>query len=144
MFNLNFSQVSRVDSSPIRVKKGYNQYIKPHERFPGENGNFSIEIKELERIEVQLFEGTRGLAPLSAFHEPPPNNRMGFLVVGDQLRTLPIGSTFNPQTGIFSWIPGAGFVGTYRFIFLEEKQNKELSRTFITVNILPKFTSKVD
>jgi hypothetical protein len=145
--DLNLSPVSPDYSSPIRIKKGYNQDIKPHNRFPDETGNITIEIKELERIEVQLFEGTGGLAPLSNaplpdFPGPPSNNRMGFLVVGDQLRALPIGSTFNAQKGIFSWIPGPGFVGTYRFIFLEEQPGKEWSKTFITVNILPKFTGK--
>jgi hypothetical protein len=143
-FKVNLSQVPPDYSSPIRVRKGYNQHIKPLKRFPDENGIISIEIKELERIELRLFEGTRGLAPLSAFPGPPTDKRMGFLVVGDQLRTLPIGSTFNPQTGIFSWIPGPGFVGTYRFLFLEKKQNREWSKTFITVNILPKFTGEAD
>jgi len=143
-FKVNLSQVPPDYSNPIRVKKGYDQHIKPHKRFPDESGNITIEIKELERIEVQLSEGTRGLAPLPDFPGPPTNNRMGFLVVGNQLRTLPIGSTFNLQKGIFSWIPGPGFVGTYRFIFLEEKQNRKLSKTSITVNILPKFTGKSD
>jgi hypothetical protein len=143
VFNLNLSQVPPDYSTPIRVKKGYNQNIKPHKQFPDANGNITIEIKELERIELQLFEGTSGLAPLPNFSELPTNNRMGFLVVGNQLRKLPIGSTFNPQRGIFSWIPGPGFVGTYRFIFLEERQNREWSKIFITVNILPKFTGKI-
>lgn len=123
------SQVPPDYSNPIRFRKGYNQHIKPHKRYPDETGNITLEIKELERIEIH-------------FPEPPSNNRMGFLVVGDRLRTLPIGSTFNPQTGIFSWQPGPGFIGTYRFIFWEEKQNREWGKTFITVNILPKFTGK--
>jgi hypothetical protein len=144
MFNLNPSRVPPDYSTPIRVRKGYNQNIKPHKRFPDETGNIFIQIKELERIELQLFEGTRGLAPLPNFSELSSNNRMGFLVVGNQLRTLPVGSTFNPQKGIFYWQPGPGFIGTYRFIFLEEKQNREWSKTFITVNILPKFTGKAD
>ncbi|MGD2088080.1 MAG: hypothetical protein PVH61_18010 [Candidatus Aminicenantes bacterium] len=142
IFNLKPSPLPPDYSSPIRVKKGYNQHIKSHNQFPDETGNINIEIKELERIEVQLFEGTRGLAPLSNSHGLPPNNRIGFQVVGDQLRALPIGSTFNPQKGIFSWIPGPGFVGTYRFVFLEKMQNRQWSKTFITVNILPKFTGK--
>jgi hypothetical protein len=142
-FKVNLSQVPPDYSSAIMVKKDYNQNIKPQQRFPDENGNITIEIEELEPIELQLSEGTRGLAPLSDFPGPPINKWKGFLVVGDQLRTLPIGSTFNPQAGIFSWQPGPGFVGTYRFIFLEEKQNSEWSKTFITVNILPKFTGKI-
>jgi hypothetical protein len=142
VFNLNPSEAPPGYSSPIRVKKGYNQNIKPHNRFPNENGNITIEIKELERLQIHLFEGTRGLAPLPNSPGLPTNNRMGFLVVGDQLRTLPIGSTFNPQTGIFCWVPGPGFFGTYRFVFFKEGQNRELFKTFITVNILPKFTGR--
>jgi hypothetical protein len=142
-FKVNLSQVPPDYSDPIRVRKGYNQNIKPLEKYPDENGNITIEIEELERIEVQLFEGTGGLAPLSNFSGPPTNNRMGFLVVGDQLRRLPIGSTFNPHKGIFSWTPGPGFVGTYRIIFLEEKQNREWSKTFFTIHILPKFAEKI-
>ena len=130
MFNLKPSQVAPEYSRPIRVKKGYNQHIKPHKRFPDNNGNITIEIKELQRIEIHLG--------------PPFNNRKGFLVVGKQLRRLPIGSTFNPQKGIFCWQPGPGFVGSYRFIFLEEKQDGELIKTFIIANILPKFSGKTD
>jgi hypothetical protein len=144
IFNVNPSTVPPDYSGPIRVKKGYNQNIKPQQRFPDETGNITIEIKELERLELQLFEGTRGLAPVPDVPGPSTNNRMGFLVVGNQLRKLPIGSTFNPQKGIFSWIPGPGFIGTYRFVFLEEKQNREWTKTSITVNILPKFTGKSD
>jgi hypothetical protein len=143
MFNLNPSQVPPDYSSPIRVKKGYNQNIKPHNRFPDETGNITIEIKELERIEIHLSEGTRGLAPLPDFSEPSTNNRMGFLVVGDQLRMLPIGSTFNPHKGIFSWIPGPGYVGRYQLVFIEKQSNRKLRKEFITIHILPKFTGKV-
>ena len=144
ILRVNPSQVPPDHSSPIRVKTGYNQNIKPHMQFPDETGSITIEIKELERIELRLFEGTRGLAPLANSPGLPTNNRIGFQVVGDQLRTLPIGSTFNPQTGIFCWVPGPGFCGTYRFVFLEEKQNREWRKTFITVRILPKFIGKAD
>jgi len=149
MFNLNPSEVPLDYSSPIQVKKGYNQNIKPHERFPGENGNITIEIKELERIEIHLSEGTRGLAPLSNASLPdvprsdafgtPFNNWKGFLVVGNQLRTLPIGSTFNSQEGIFCWMPGPGFINTYQLVFFKAEEKGKLSKKLITVNILPKF-----
>ena len=129
MYNLNPSQVPPDYSTPIRVKKGYNRNLKSHKRFPDETGNITIEIKELERVEIDLGADS---------------NRIGFQVVGNQLRALPIGSTFNPQTGIFCWVPGPGFFGTYRFVFFKEGQNRELFKTFITVNILPKFTGKED
>ncbi len=144
MFNLNPSEVPMDYSSPIRVKKGYNQNIKPHKQFPDENGNITIEIKELEQIELQLSEGTRGLAPLSNAPLPdfpglPFNNWKGFLVVGNRLRTLPIGSTFNSQEGIFCWQPGPGFINTYQLVFFKAEEKGKLSKKLITVNILPKF-----
>jgi len=131
IFNFNPSPVPPGYSRPIRVKKGYNQNITPHKRFPDGNGNITIEIEELELIEIHI-------------PGPPTNKWKGFLVVGGQLRTLPIGSTFNAQKGIFSWQPGPGFVGTYRFVFIEEKQHNEWTKTFVTVNILPKFTRQDD
>jgi hypothetical protein len=143
-FKINLSQVPPDDSGPIRVKKGYNQNIKPQDRFPDENGNITIEIKELERIEVQLFEGTGGLAPLSDvplpdFPGPPTNNWRGFQVVGDQLRKLPIGSFLDTQKGVFRWQPGPGFINTYQLVFIRGEQKGELSKKLITVYIFPKF-----
>ena len=124
MFNLNLSEVPMDYSSPIRVKKGYNQNIKPHTRFPDETGNITIEIKELERVEIDLDTAA---------------NWRGFQIVGQQLRELPIGSSFDPQKGIICWQPGPGFTKTYRLVFIAEKPNGESSKKFITIKIFPKF-----
>jgi hypothetical protein len=124
--NFNLSQVPLDYYSSIMVKKGYNQNIEPQQRFTEKNGNITIEIKELERIEIH-------------FSEPSTNHWIGFQVVGDQLRKLPIGSTFNPQKGIFCWQPGPGYVGRYQLVFIEKSFNEEMRKKFITVHILPKF-----
>ncbi|MFC2140683.1 pre-peptidase C-terminal domain-containing protein [Acidobacteriota bacterium] len=142
MLIVNPSQVPLDYSSPIRVKKGYNQNIKPHKRFPGKNGNITIEIKELERIEIHLFEGTRGLAPLpdatlSNLHRPPTNNFRGFQLVGDQVRPLPIGSFLDVERGIFCWQPGPGFLGRYSLVFLESGPNGVMTKKNIFVEIVP-------
>jgi hypothetical protein len=44
----------------------------------------------------------------------------GFLVIGDQLKSLPIGSTPDTKNGIFTWQPGPGFYGTYEVVFTME------------------------
>jgi hypothetical protein len=131
-------------SSPILVKKGYKQNITPHERYPGESGNITIAIKELERLEIHFSGETRGSGPLSTFPGPHANKRMGYLVVGRQLRALPPGSVLDIEGGIFYWMPGPGFVGTYRFVFLEGKPDGEWRKIFITVNILPQYTGRGD
>jgi len=46
-------------------------------------------------------------------------NSSAYLVVGDDLRPLPIGSTFDTGRGILYWQPGPGFIGEYVFVFLD-------------------------
>ena len=48
----------------------------------------------------------------------------GYLVVGEQLRELPIGSTLDKENGIFYWQPGPGFIGEYRFVFINKRCQK--------------------
>ncbi|MDQ1355481.1 MAG: hypothetical protein QG657_5791, partial [Acidobacteriota bacterium] len=84
----------------------------------------TVEIKELERVELNL--------PDKGVYE-------GYLVVGDQLQELPIGSTLDRINDIFYWQPGAGFIGRYHFAFLEKGQKGLSNRKDIIINILPKF-----
>ena len=56
----------------------------------------------------------------------------GYLIVGDELRSLPIGSTLDAVAGIFSWLPGPGFLGDYRLVFID-RENK--SKAFLTIRI---------
>ena len=57
-----------------------------------------IELRELERLEIHLAGGQQWTAALR---------------VGNELRELPIGSTFDAEGGIFYWQPGPGFLGEY-------------------------------
>jgi hypothetical protein len=81
----------------------------------------TIEIKELERIQLQVA-GRR--APVE-----------GYLVVGDQLRDLPIGSTLDKESGVFYWQPGPGFIGEYRFVFIGKDDNGQYTKKNIIVQI---------
>ena len=42
----------------------------------------------------------------------------GFLVANGTLRDLPPGSHLDPATGVFTWTPGPGYIGTYRLTFV--------------------------
>jgi hypothetical protein len=42
----------------------------------------------------------------------------GYLVANGMLRDLPTGSHLDRETGVFTWAPGPGYVGTYRLTFV--------------------------
>jgi len=115
------------DNSTVRVIKGYNAFGHAQTIYADENENITIEIKELERVEIHLSEGTRGLAPLLQW--------TGYQEVNSQLRQLPIGSTLDREKGIFYWQPGPGFIGEYQLIFLAGDQSGMFTRKNMTIRI---------
>lgn len=66
----------------------------------------------------------------------------GYMIVGNQLMKLPIGSNLDKLTGRFSWIPGPGFIGTYGVVFVETGREGEKNRKNIMISILPKFSGE--
>ncbi len=107
--------------SQIYVKKGYYE-TSFSGIYPDENGVFTIELNELERLEVHFCQFTT----LVSF--------TGGMVVGDRSRPLPTGSTLD-RNGIFYWIPGPGFIGRYKFIFESPKTGE---KCFLMVTVKPK------
>ena len=69
-----------------------------------------IEIAQLERVQVDLNE----LMPDAA---RCTGTFTGFERVLSEHRPLPIGSTLDGATGIFTWVPGPAFSGTYVLLF---------------------------
>jgi Divergent InlB B-repeat domain/Viral BACON domain len=67
--------------------------------FPDAEGVVTIEAQELDRIELQLEPGATGV-------QMTPRGE----------RPLPAGARIDPVTGVFTWAPGAGFVGAYDFV----------------------------
>jgi hypothetical protein len=111
-------------SHPIRVRRGYNQRIKPKALSPDEKGMITIEIKELERVEIHFF------AP----KEPTLNDEHRTL---NNITPLPIGSTLDTETGVFYWQPGPGFIGEYRFVFISTDQQGHKTMRDVRVIIRP-------
>lgn len=114
-----FAAISGDEFTPAAVSKGYNQDVEPKKISPDDNGFINIQSKEWERIEINL--GRPGW--------------IGFQVIGDQLRELPIGSTMNSKEGVFCWQPGAGFIGNYQLVFIDKPGNKLRK---INITIVPK------
>ncbi|MGD2084953.1 MAG: hypothetical protein PVH61_02095 [Candidatus Aminicenantes bacterium] len=126
-------------SQPLPVKRGFNPDLEPQTFYPDKTGQITIEIKELERVEIWLSEGTRGLAPLSNGNKLTNSQWTGFQVIGNQLRSLPIGSFLDTERGVFCWQPGAGFMGKYRFVFIAKDQLGNKTKKMVEITIGPKF-----
>lgn len=101
----------------IRFRKGYEE-TEPQTLMPEENGQFVINSRELERIELHL--ATLGSGTLIT-----PVSR------------LPIGSTFDAGSGRFYWQPVAGFFGRYTLDFIETTGSGRVYRKKIIINIQP-------
>jgi hypothetical protein len=123
----------------VRVKKGYNRKIEPTTLYPDEEGVVNFRISELERVEICLSKGTRGLAPLANRDMLSNSHWTGYQVIGSQLRSLPIGSFLDTESGVFCWHLGAGFMGKYRFVFIAKDQLGNKTKKMVEITIGPKF-----
>jgi Leucine-rich repeat (LRR) protein len=111
---------------PIEFKKGYTDDYWSEELFPDTDGITYIQCKELERIDIQVTQAGMEVE--------------GYMMVGNRMMSLPVGSTLEKIGGRFRWIPGPGFVGTYSLVFVEINKYGEKSRKHILVTIDPKFS----
>ena len=118
------AELATMEINPMSLmyKTGFNGDQFPVRAFPVEGGTAKIVIGELERVEVspEAFGG-RFVS--------------GYLLVGNTLRPLPIGSSLDPQEGIFYWLPGPGFVGTFKFIFIIEEGGGMVSKKRLDIVI---------
>jgi len=107
----------------VKVKRGYEPLTRPKTHIPGPDGIYRIKIRELERLELYLGKG------LTA----------GYSLVGDQLRSLPVGSTLDIEKGILFWTPGPGFYGEYNLVFVADGLDRNARMLEILIHIEPKF-----
>lgn len=124
--------VNRTD--PIGINRGYKQRVDPEWIFPDEKGKIQIEMEEVSRIELYL---NRKKIPSGIEHERLSSFE-GYLVVGEKLRPLPIGSTLDTKKGIFYWMPGPGFIGEYEYVFIRNIDGM-IELVLLNVIIVPKF-----
>jgi len=113
-----------ISFDPLGVKRGFNLTAAPETIIPDNFGSLQIEMREVERIELDLGQETP---------------YRGYVVVGDELRPLPIGSTLDQKTGTFSWLPGPGFIGSYDLVFITTDASGITKRIPVQVKIKPKF-----
>lgn len=116
-------------NTPLEVATGFDTHSKtaPVQKIYPERDGVHINIKELEPVEIRLGKGS---------------DWTGWLIVNDEYKPLPIGSTMDSDSGVFSWMPGPGFVRDYQFLFVCEDSSGQTVAKKVTVNILPKFPGK--
>jgi hypothetical protein len=114
------------DVEPIDITRGFRKDNPPERGKRAEKGIFNITIKELERLVIDL-SGTRALIG-------------GYMISGNRLDPLPIGSTLDIKNRKYYWLPAPGFVGEYRLVFIfRERGQQTRMKKYITVKIEPKF-----
>jgi len=120
MFNVNPNQLPVDYFHPVKFKKGFNPKTKPVVVYPNDKGIITIEIKELEQVEIHLCDST-----VNVNIEPRTLN----------FSLLPIGSTLDTKRGIFYWHPGPGFIGNYELVFIVRGKNGKCIKKHITIKI---------
>ncbi|NIM18214.1 MAG: hypothetical protein GTO45_39945 [Candidatus Aminicenantes bacterium] len=110
-------------SYPMMVKQGYGKHIEHRIITPDEKGIARINIKELEKVEIELAEKESEVT--------------GYLLVGERFRPLPIDSSI--KSGIFHWAPVPGFFGDYRLVVVMKDKHGDLSKREVVISIEPKF-----
>lgn len=143
---------------PVMIKKGYGKDNYFQLVDPDEDGVINVKIKELERIMVSLnpseptipgdreyresrgkdlrFEQQKAAVPTRGHQF----EYTGYLLMGDQLWSLPIGSSLNTKSSIFYWQPGVAYIGEYLLVFVGKGPNGEMKKKLMTIKIVPKFS----
>lgn len=105
-------------SVPVQVKTGFRGNEAPRGIDPDGLGVTRIQVKQLGRVELQLSN--------------PVN---GYMMAGGSYHPLPVGSTLDIENGTFSWHAGAPFLGQYKFVFIEQGDNGELTKKIVLIAV---------
>ena len=128
-FPLSAFDVSTIPISPfpIKIKEGFDLSQGLNILKPDNSGIFNVMISEVSLLEIELSS----LLEYSCSR--------GYLKVGSELRSLPVGSTLNSRPGRFLWMPGPGFLGDYDFVFLVNDKSGIIRKIPLKVTIKPEY-----
>ncbi len=97
----------------VALRRGFDLNRRTEQLAPGMTGDYSVEIEELGRLELQLGANS------------------GYLFINGEHHPLPIGSSL--RGGTFSWQVGPGFLGIYPLVF----GRLDGQRVHVLVNVQP-------
>jgi hypothetical protein len=153
--------------TPLHERRGFRFSAPPEMLEASQNGTYQIALEEVELMTLYLDPDrvdddhpvslpyrpglgpatdaaqikARRLEPLETAITPPGRWRQrysGYMIVGGELRPLPIGSTLDPESGTFAWLPGPGFLGTYDLVFVRESAAGVTTRIPVRITVKPK------
>jgi hypothetical protein len=113
-------------TTSIRGRRGWTLDAPLVEFSSSAAGRVVVRSEEVSRIELHLEA-----------------RQEGYLRTSGGLAPLPIGTSLDPATGVFTWAPGVGFVGTYDLVFVRADGNGGRSRREIRVVLAPKGSGRV-
>ena len=116
------------DYSAVQVKKAASDDQTPELVYPEWSGAIRVRTHETEQVEVRLA---------SQFDDSPATYE-GYVAMNGRMRPLPVGSSLDASTGVFTWQPGPGFIGRYEFVFLRTGSNGLKTRIPVSVRISSK------
>ena len=126
--------------TPIFVKRGFTNEQTVETIYPDKDGSIRIQIPQVSRLAIYLnqdqsFESesentARAERILSATRtniitgdgskDPSPFlPYKAYALVGEELRPLPIGASFDARDGILFWQTGPGFLGEHQFVLVD-------------------------
>jgi len=123
-------QGAALSSGPVYVITGYNRDAALKAYYPGDDGIFTIGLKEGDRIEILPGSGEVPTGVSTTY---------GYMLKGDRLQLLPGGSFMDNANGIFYWQVGAGFFGKYQFVFAEKSADGQVSKKLIHLVVNSKY-----
>lgn len=89
--------IQLASNETVTLRRGFDVNREIESLKPDPTGDYSIEIEELERLELQV------------------GATEGYLQANGEQRPLPIGSSL--KGGVFCWHAGPGFLGEYQLLF---------------------------
>ncbi len=139
--------------TPVSVRRGLTSNAPVEAVLPGSDGTTRITIPEVTRLAIYQNEenATETVLEIQNRRTRSAERRAGISVrdaddapryeayqlVGGELRPLPIGASFDPETGTFYWQPGPGFIGDYTIILIGNAPASPVKKT-INIKIIPR------
>jgi hypothetical protein len=116
-----------VANEPVEVRRAFSPELRAAVVAPEWTGRVELKTAELEQVELHLANQ----------FATPGGTYEGYLMVSGELRPLPSGSALNRQ-GLFTWLPGPAFVGSYDFVFVRTDDAGAKTQVPVHITIAPK------